>query len=100
MEAAVNRDIAVTNGKIAELDNMHELNIKYIEEESSQKRRLMKEQETLQKELDHKSKLRDEELKQYIKEKERSQVIELQNKLEVGNAELEYFIVGLSVYCL
>ena len=96
----MNRDIAVTNGKIAELDNMHELNMKYIEEESSQKRRLMKEQEMLQKELDHKSKLRDEELKQYIKEKERSQVIELQNKLEIGNAELEYFIVSLFVYCL
>lgn len=97
MEAAVNRDIAVTNGKIAELDNMHELNIKYIEEEATQKRRLMKEQEMLQKELDHKSKLRDEELKQCIKEKERSQVIELQNKLEIGNAELEYFIVSLLI---
>jgi DNA repair exonuclease SbcCD ATPase subunit len=97
LEAAVNRDIAVTNGKIAELDNMHELNIKYIEEEATQKRRLMKEQEMLQKELDHKSKLRDEELKQCIKEKERSQVIELQNKLEIGNAELEYFIVSLLI---
>lgn len=47
----------------------------------------------LQKELDKKSRLRDEELKQCLKEKERSQIIELQHKLEVGSSEIEYFIV-------
>ena len=55
----------------------------------------MKEQELLQKELDHKSKLRDDELKQCIMEKERSKIIELQNKLEVGGSEIEYFIVRI-----
>lgn len=93
MEAALNRDIAVEKGKIAGLDNMHELNVRYIEEESTQKRRLIKEQNMLHKELDTKSKLRDDELKKVILEKERSQVIDLSKKIEVGNMELEYLIV-------
>jgi hypothetical protein len=93
VEAALNRDIAVEKGKIAGLDNMHELNVRYIEEESTQKRRLIKEQNMLHKELDTKSKLRDDELKKVILEKERSQVIDLSKKIEVGNMELEYLIV-------
>ena len=75
------------------MENLRELNIKYIEEEATQKRRLLKEQEILQKELDHKSKLKEEELKEYLKEKEQSQISELQTKLDTGNAEMEYFIV-------
>jgi len=97
VEATLNRDIAVEKGKIAELDNMHELNTRYIEEESIQKRKLMKEQNMLQKELDAKSKLRDDELKKVILEKEGSQVIDLSKKIEVGNIELEYFIVLFSI---
>jgi len=76
---------------------MHELNTRYIEEESTQKRRLMKEQNMLQKELDAKSKLRDDELKKVILEKEGSQVIGLSKRIEVGNIELEYFIVLFSI---
>ena len=91
------RDLAVAQGKIAELENLHQLNLKYIEEESTQRRRLLKEQDILQKELDNKSKLRDEELKQIIKEKERSKIIELQNKIEIENSELEFFIVNITI---
>ena len=83
----------MARGKISELENLRELNIKYIEEEAAQKRRLLKEQDFLQKELDHKSKLKEEELKEYLKEKEQSQISELQTKLSIGNAEMEYFIV-------
>eukprot|EP00826_Nyctotherus_ovalis_P033230 TRINITY_DN2682_c0_g1_i2.p3 TRINITY_DN2682_c0_g1~~TRINITY_DN2682_c0_g1_i2.p3 ORF type:complete len:167 (+),score=49.36 TRINITY_DN2682_c0_g1_i2:2736-3236(+) len=93
VEAVLNRDIAIANGKIAELENMRELNTRYIEEEATQKRRLIKEQDMLQKELDIKSRLQDAELKKAIAEKEHSQVIELSKKLEMGNFELEYLIV-------
>ena len=92
-EAAVGREIAAAKGKISELENMRELNIKYIEEEAAQKRKLQKEQETLQRDLDHKSKLKEDELKEYLKEKEQSQISELQTKLDIGNSEMEYFIV-------
>ena len=92
-EATLNRELAVAKGKISELENLRELNIKYIEEEAAQKRRLLKERDFLQKELDHKSKLKEEELKQALQEKEQSQISELQTKLDIGNAEMEYFIV-------
>eukprot|EP00826_Nyctotherus_ovalis_P033232 TRINITY_DN2682_c0_g1_i4.p1 TRINITY_DN2682_c0_g1~~TRINITY_DN2682_c0_g1_i4.p1 ORF type:complete len:306 (+),score=99.38 TRINITY_DN2682_c0_g1_i4:2736-3653(+) len=95
VEAVLNRDIAIANGKIAELENMRELNTRYIEEEATQKRRLIKEQDMLQKELDIKSRLQDAELKKAIAEKEHSQVIELSKKLEMGNFELEYLISSL-----
>jgi len=94
-EAAINREIAIAKGKISELENMRELNVKYIEEEIAQKRKALKEQEGLQKELEHKSKLKEEELKEYLKEKEQSQISELQTKLDIGNSEIEYFIVFL-----
>jgi hypothetical protein len=67
--------------------------MKYIEDEGIQKRRLLKENELLQKELEHKSKLKDEELKTYLEEKERARVIELKAQLEIDKAEMEYLIV-------
>ncbi len=90
----MNREIAVARGKISELENLHELSIKYIEEEAAQKRRLIKEQENLQKDLDHKSKLKEEELKEYLLQKEQSQTNELQAKLDIGTSEIDYFIVS------
>ena len=70
--------------------------MKYIEEEGIQKRRLLKENELLQKELERKSKMKDEELKTYLEEKERAQVIELKARLDIDKAEMEYFIVSPS----
>jgi hypothetical protein len=85
--------LKVAEGKIAELENLQEMNRKSIEEETYQKKKVLKENEFLQKELEHKSKLKEDELQEYFKEIERNQIIETQTKIDIDSQEMEYFIV-------
>lgn len=85
--------MTIAQGKIAELENLREMNLKGIEEETMNKMKFLKENENLQKDLEHKSKLREDELQEFFKEYERRQIIEQQTKIDIDTQEMEYYIV-------
>ena len=52
--AALERDISITKGRINELENIRNLNLKYLEEEGMSKRNFQKKKDALQIELNKK----------------------------------------------
>lgn len=88
----IDREVHLTKSKINELENIRELNLKYVKDEAINKKIHQKENEKLNYELENLNKQNEENLKMKVKENEEKELIIIKNKIKNNEYKMNVFL--------
>lgn len=88
----IDRDVHLSLSKINELENMRELNMKYLKDEAINRKIHEKDNQRLNLELENLGKLNEENLKIKVKENEEKQLLIIQNKIKNSELKMNTFL--------
>jgi len=88
----IDRELHITLAKIGELENMRELNLKYLRDEALNKKIHEKDNTRLNQELENLGKLNEENLRIKVKENEQKQLLIIRNQIKNSEHKMNTFL--------
>ena len=88
----IDRELHMTQAKIGELENMRELNLKYLRDEAINRKIHEKENIKLNNELENLGKLNEENLRIKVKENEQKQTLIITNQIKNSELKMNTFL--------